>query len=90
MIPRPARYLLRFDGLCPTMSRPNWDRIQAIVDEFNIRPILSVIPDNRDNRLLIESPDPEFWDLMRSMETSWFRHRAATVIGIYATVPIAG
>jgi Uncharacterized protein conserved in bacteria (DUF2334) len=70
MIPRPARYLLRFDGLCPTMSRPNWDRFKAIIDEFDIRPILSVIPDNRDDRLSIERPDPEFWDRMRSMETT--------------------
>jgi peptidoglycan/xylan/chitin deacetylase (PgdA/CDA1 family) len=70
MIPRPARYLLRFDGLCPTMSRPNWDRFHAILDEFDIRPILSVIPDNRDHRLSIETPDPDFWGRMRSMEAA--------------------
>jgi predicted deacetylase len=70
MIPRPARYLLRFDGLCPTMSRPNWDRFQALIDEFEIRPILSVIPDNRDYRLSLESPDPDFWGRMRAMEAA--------------------
>ena len=70
MVPRPARYLLRFDGLCPTMSRAHWARFQTLIDEFCIRPILSVIPDNRDYRLNVESPDPDFWSRMRSMEAA--------------------
>ena len=70
MIPRPASYLLRFDGLCPTMSRPSWDRFQALIDEFEIRPILSVIPDNRDHRLTLETPDPDFWSRMRALEAA--------------------
>jgi predicted deacetylase len=70
MIPQPARYLLRFDGLCPTMSRPRWNRFQELVDEYQIRPILSVIPDNRDYQFSVESPDPEFWCRMRRMEAA--------------------
>jgi predicted deacetylase len=65
---RPARYLLRFDGLCPTMSRRKWERFDALIEEFEIRPILAVIPDNRDSDLAVESPDPEFWKRMRTME----------------------
>lgn len=70
MLPRPAQYLLRFDDLCPTFSRTGWMRFKAIVDEFNLKPILGVIPDNRDSELTVESPDPRFWDEMRSMESS--------------------
>jgi predicted deacetylase len=68
MMPRPAQYLLRFDDLCPNLSRAGWERFKAIIDEFGIKPILAVIPDNRDSDLTFESSDPAFWEEMRTME----------------------
>jgi predicted deacetylase len=68
MIPRPAQYLLRFDDLCPTMSSSRWLRFQSLIEEFGIRPILAVVPDNRDPELEIAEPDPAFWAQMRAME----------------------
>jgi predicted deacetylase len=69
-IPRPAQYLLRFDGFCPTMSRTRWRRFSILVDEFRLRPIVAVIPDNHDPELMVSRPDPEFWDRMRVMEAA--------------------
>ncbi len=68
MIPRPAQYLLRFDDLCPTISRSNWERFLPLIEEFRLRPILAVIPDNQDPDLMLSDPDPEFWNRMRAME----------------------
>jgi hypothetical protein len=68
MVPRPAQYLLRFDELCPTMSRPHWDRFEQLIDEFRIGPILAVIPDNRDSEFTVQNPDPGFWSRMRALE----------------------
>lgn len=68
MIPTPAQYLLRFDDLCPTVSRERWQRFLPMIEEFGIRPILAVIPDNRDRYLQNSPPDPEFWNHMRAME----------------------
>src|SRR5271165_6997866 len=70
MVPGPARYLLRFDDLCPTVSRTRWQRFQPLIEEFGIRPILAVIPDNQDYKLEQSQPDPEFWSQMRRMEAS--------------------
>jgi predicted deacetylase len=70
MIPRPAQYLLRFDDLCPTISQRRWQRIQPLMDQFQIKPILAVIPDNRDYKLQVSPADPEFWEQMRSMEAN--------------------
>jgi len=69
-IPRPAQYLLRFDGFCPTMSRTKWRRFSILVEEFHIRPIIAVIPDNQDTELMVSKPDPEFWERARSMEAA--------------------
>jgi predicted deacetylase len=68
MIPKPAQYLLRFDDLCPTMAHGRWQRFLPLIEEFHLRPILAVIPDNQDAELDLSPPDPEFWARMRAME----------------------
>jgi predicted deacetylase len=70
MIPRPAQYLLRFDDLCPTIARARWQRFLPLIKEFGIRPILAVVPYNRDPGLQLSPPDPGFWDQMRAMEAA--------------------
>jgi predicted deacetylase len=70
MIPRPAQYLLRFDDLCPTVSRTRWQRFLPLIEEFGIHPILAVVPDNMDLELEQSQSDPEFWDRMRAMEAA--------------------
>jgi predicted deacetylase len=66
----PAQYLLRFDDLCPTMARERWERFLPVIAEFGVRPILAVVPDNRDHELEHSAPDPEFWSQMRAMEAA--------------------
>jgi predicted deacetylase len=68
VIPSPAQYLLRFDDLCPTVFRPRWQRFLPLIEEFELRPILAVVPDNQDRELILSPPDPEFWARMRAME----------------------
>ncbi|HEY1768356.1 MAG TPA: DUF2334 domain-containing protein [Terracidiphilus sp.] len=82
---REARYLLRLDDLCPTVSLEGWRHCRALIEEFQIRPILAVIPDNHDPRLRISPPDPGFWDQLRAMEADGatiglhgYRHRCAS------------
>jgi predicted deacetylase len=70
MVPKPAQYLLRFDDLCPTVSRSNWERFLPLLEEFRVRPILAVVPDNEDRDLERAAPDPEFWAHMRAMEAA--------------------
>ena len=65
-----ARYLLRFDDLSPTMDRARWQRFGRWVWELGLKPILAVVPDNRDPELEICPPDPEFWPWLRSLESS--------------------
>jgi predicted deacetylase len=70
MIPTPAQYLLRFDDLCPTVSVARWQHFLPIVQEFGLKPILAVVPDNRDRSLRLSPPDPEFWAQMRALEAA--------------------
>lgn len=70
MIPRPAQYLLRFDDLCPTMDRGRWRRFAQLLEEFAVKPILAIVPDNRDPVLELSPPSLEFWDEMRAMQAA--------------------
>jgi predicted deacetylase len=70
VIPKPAQYLLRIDDLCPTLSRRRWAQFLPLIEEFGIRPILAVVPDNKDQDLQRADPDPDFWSQMRAMEAA--------------------
>lgn len=70
MVPKPAQYLLRFDDLCPTVSRNRWERFLPLIDEFGLMPILAIVPDNKDTALECSEPDTQFWAHMRAMEAA--------------------
>src|SRR5436309_501178 len=57
-----ARYVVRFDDVCPTMNWSVWARIEPVLAKHNVRPLLAVVPDNRDPKLMIEPPRANFWD----------------------------
>ena len=47
-----GKYILRLDDACPTMDVAKWDRIEKICDKFLIRPIIAVVPNNKDKKLI--------------------------------------
>jgi predicted deacetylase len=74
---RSAQYLLRFDDLCPTGDKEKWQRYLPMLQRYGIRPIVAVIPDNRDPDFEFGPPDQEFWKHMRTLEG------AGAVIGLH-------
>ncbi len=64
-----AQYLLRLDDLCPTMDRMRWSWFEELITRYELKPILAVVPENRDPELIRDEPDAEFWDKMRRMES---------------------
>src|SRR5437867_12602992 len=65
---RGARYVLRFDDICPTMRWTIWERVETRLKSADIRPILAVIPENNDPKLVIEPGRPDFWDRVRTCQ----------------------
>jgi peptidoglycan/xylan/chitin deacetylase (PgdA/CDA1 family) len=64
-----ARYLIRFDDICPTMNWEVWDAIEAKLIQHEVRPILAVVPDNRDPKLIVASPRTDFWERVRGWQS---------------------
>jgi predicted deacetylase len=101
MIPAPAQYLLRIDDLCPTIRRSRWEQYRKLIDEFGVRPILAVVPDNRDKDLNGSPADPEFWAHLRAMEAAGaaiavhgYRHlcqsQGKSLLGLHRRTEFAG
>ncbi len=56
------KLLIRLDDACPTMKQDNWNRIEKILDDYNIKAIVAVIPDCKDPNLRFDEHDRNFWD----------------------------
>lgn len=63
-----AQYLVRFDDICPTMNWEMWSRIEKVLVDFGVSPILAVVPDNRDRKLMVAPSNPKFWDGVRNWQ----------------------
>jgi predicted deacetylase len=63
-----AKFLLRFDDMCPTINWDVWQKLENVMIEEGVRPILSVIPDNQDPNLHEGQPNEHFWDRVRTWQ----------------------
>ncbi|HUF09417.1 MAG TPA: DUF2334 domain-containing protein [Rhodothermales bacterium] len=67
-----ARYIVRLDDACPTMDATRWGMLEEMLDDLNIRPLVAVVPDNRDPTLQLDQPDPRFWEKVHAwIEKGW-------------------
>ncbi len=62
-----AQYIVRLDDASPYMAKPKWDRIISLLNAYSIKPIIAVIPDNRDKSLYFDNYDSSFFSKMRDV-----------------------
>jgi predicted deacetylase len=65
---RMAKYLIRFDDICPTMNWAIWSEIEAALTENGVKPILAVVPENQDPVLRVDAPKEDFWERVRQWQ----------------------
>src|ERR1051326_483182 len=96
-----ARFLLRFDDICPTLNWRVWSRLESILERHRVKPLLAVVPDNRDAKLMVDAPDPDFWARVRDWQArGWtialhgYQHAYVTtdsgIVGLNAYSEFAG
>ncbi len=80
-----ARYLIRFDDICPTMNWTVWEEIEAALGAADVRPLLAVVPANEDRTLMVAPPSNDFWARVRGWQArGWaiglhgYQHRYVT------------
>lgn len=65
-----AKYIVRFDDICPTMNWVVWEKIEFILAKHDIKPILAVVPDNRDPNLVVGPVREDFWERVRAWQAA--------------------
>ena len=63
-----AKYLIRLDDACNTYSFEKWKKLEDIFDKLNIKPIVAVIPFNKDESLMLDESKNNFWDIVKKWE----------------------
>lgn len=61
-------YLIRLDDACQTMDHAKWARVESILDQYKIRPMVGIIPDNKNPHENICPKDPNFWKKVKTWE----------------------
>lgn len=59
-------FILRLDDICPTMDWDKFRRLEVLLSRYEkIKPLIGVIPCNRDANLQFHPPRVDFWDQVR-------------------------
>lgn len=54
--------LFRLDDIAPGLKRENLSRLEALFDKYSVKPLIGVVPDNRDDNLVVDEYSiDEFW-----------------------------
>lgn len=64
-----AKYLVRLDDACTTQKKDNWIKLERIFDELDIKPIVAIIPFNKDRTLFFNKKDNLFWEKVKEWQS---------------------
>ncbi len=96
------KYLVRFDDICPQMNWGNWDLVEKKLVELNIKPIIGLIPNNKDKKIMCDQKEKidflekiKYWqELNWSIALHGYEHLYETkdpgIVGINSRSEFAG
>ena len=62
-----AKYMFRLDDITPSMD---WDKFMLYIKLFSkvgVKPLLGIVPDNRDKNIEVNTRNPEFWTIIKKL-----------------------
>lgn len=68
-----AKYIIRLDDASEFMNFKKWQPFFEIIDSYRLKPIISVIPFNKDPKMINDHPDLNFWDKVRIWQDKGYR-----------------
>lgn len=66
-------YIIRLDDASEYRDLEKWKKIETLFEQYEIKPVVGVIPDNKDPELAGQYPfDPNFWEKVKTwQEKGW-------------------
>lgn len=62
------KYLIRLDDACNTMNWEKWLQMEVLLDKYQVKPLIAVIPNNADDMQKIDPPKKTFWEWLKKLE----------------------
>ena len=59
---------IRIDDIAPEMDWRKFNRFKAILDKHGVKPIIGVIPENKDSKLKISDEPEDFWEYVKKLQ----------------------
>lgn len=63
-----AKYLFRLDDANSYSNLKKWYAIECIFEKYDIKPIVAVIPENKDPALKYQDLNPNFWKMVQDWD----------------------
>lgn len=67
-----GKLLIRLDDACLTNKKDVWARLEHSLEDYSIKPIISVIPNCKDPNLSCSNRDDLFWERIRKYQNSGY------------------
>ncbi len=68
----PAKYIIRLDDASEFMNHVKWNAFLNLIERYQIKPIIAVIPFNKDPKMVNDKPDLFFWDRVRDWQNKGY------------------
>lgn len=62
------RIAIRMDDITPDMDWAKFQRFKEILDKHGVKPLIGVVPDNKDRKLQIQTPRKDYWEYLKRLE----------------------
>ena len=72
VIAKVKKILIRFDDINPSMDWESWGMALSLLDKHAIKPLLGVVPECKDEELLIDKPRSDFWKYILDLQKRGF------------------
>ena len=59
---------IRMDDITPDMDWAKFNRFKAILDKHGVKPLIGVVPENKDKKLQIDKPHEDFWEYVTGLQ----------------------
>lgn len=83
------RIAVRMDDITPDMDWAKFMRFKELCDRYQVKPLIGVVPDNRDDHLHIDAPESapvgDFWSYLKVLEDEGWSIAQHGVTHIYTT-----
>ena len=60
---------IRIDDITPDMDWNKFERFKKILDEHNIKPLIGVVPCNKDNKLKRQPERKDYWEYLKDLQS---------------------